>query len=128
MYIMIVLSVECVLYAYLCCFVFFFSSRRRHTRCALVTGVQTCALPISAFCRPMHSRDTIRSTHQAESLRLDAGPTPDVAFTTSMPGKLRPSRRMCWSRLARFIKSKPASAAVRETYGVQCVKNKPNPP
>src|SRR3546814_7447534 len=28
---------------------FFFSSRRRHTRCALVTGVQTCALPISAL-------------------------------------------------------------------------------
>src|SRR3546814_6922179 len=27
-----------------CCF--FFSSRRRHTSCALVTGVQTCALPI----------------------------------------------------------------------------------
>src|SRR3546814_13956327 len=27
-------------------FNFFFSSRRRHTRCALVTGVQTCALPI----------------------------------------------------------------------------------
>src|SRR3546814_10336414 len=26
---------------------FFFSSRRRHTSCALVTGVQTCALPIS---------------------------------------------------------------------------------
>src|SRR3546814_10197974 len=34
------------------CF-FFFSSRRRHTRCALVTGVQTCALPIyvSAYDR-----------------------------------------------------------------------------
>src|SRR3546814_1505265 len=32
----------CVYY----CVVFFFSSRRRHTRCALVTGVQTCALPI----------------------------------------------------------------------------------
>src|SRR3546814_13357570 len=29
--------------------VFFFSSRRRHTRCALVTGVQTCALPISVL-------------------------------------------------------------------------------
>src|SRR3546814_9764239 len=30
-----------------CCVIFFFfSSRRRHTRCALVTGVQTCALPI----------------------------------------------------------------------------------
>src|SRR3546814_4497469 len=30
---------------------FFFSSRRRHTRCALVTGVQTCALPISVLGR-----------------------------------------------------------------------------
>src|SRR3546814_7224706 len=30
---------------------FFFSSRRRHTRCALVTGVQTCALPISRHPR-----------------------------------------------------------------------------
>src|SRR3546814_3864021 len=29
------------------CACFFFSSRRRHTRCALVTGVQACALPIS---------------------------------------------------------------------------------
>src|SRR3546814_20342248 len=33
----------------MCLVHFFFSSRRRHTRCALVTGVQTCALPI--FCR-----------------------------------------------------------------------------
>src|SRR3546814_6099136 len=31
---------------------FFFSSRRRHTRCALVTGVQTCALPISRVHQP----------------------------------------------------------------------------
>src|SRR3546814_7838575 len=36
---------------YICCFdyvscLFIFSSRRRHTSCALVTGVQTCALPI----------------------------------------------------------------------------------
>src|SRR3546814_9578892 len=31
---------------------FFFSSRRRNTRCALVTGVQTCALPISSERRP----------------------------------------------------------------------------
>src|SRR3546814_7621958 len=30
---------------------FFFSSRRRHTRCALVTGVQTCALPICRLLR-----------------------------------------------------------------------------
>src|SRR3546814_6066099 len=32
---------------------FFFSSRRRHTRCALVTGVQTCALPISLDGQPV---------------------------------------------------------------------------
>src|SRR3546814_18595928 len=41
-------------------FCFFFSSRRRHTRCALVTGVQTCALPICAHagmeCRLLHAR------------------------------------------------------------------------
>src|SRR3546814_10397009 len=44
--------------------VFFGSSRRRHTRCALVTGVQTCALPICrwawshalAFIRPVRRR------------------------------------------------------------------------
>src|SRR3546814_4090741 len=33
-------------YSFYFCVTFFFSSRRRHTRCALVTGVQTCALPI----------------------------------------------------------------------------------
>src|SRR3546814_13497130 len=37
--------------------IFFFSSRRRHTRCALVTGVQTCALPISAFEKGRHAAD-----------------------------------------------------------------------
>src|SRR3546814_2552312 len=38
-----------MVFVYIYCFIFdfFFSSRRRHTRCALVTGVQTCALPIS---------------------------------------------------------------------------------
>src|SRR3546814_9070421 len=35
------------LHVYIVLTFFFFSSRRRHTRCALVTGVQTCALPIS---------------------------------------------------------------------------------
>src|SRR3546814_9644282 len=37
------MSLQCLLYLNL---LVFFSSRRRHTRCALVTGVQTCALPI----------------------------------------------------------------------------------
>src|SRR3546814_1021224 len=42
-------SVEFFVILVLVVFVFFFSSRRRHTRCALVTGVQTCALPIFAY-------------------------------------------------------------------------------
>src|SRR3546814_19634205 len=36
--------------------VFFFSSRRRHTRCALVTGVQTCALPICGDARALAAK------------------------------------------------------------------------
>src|SRR3546814_4362703 len=48
------LCYTCVLHVNNCCwclfvFCFFVSSRRRHTRCALVTGVQTCALPISSI-------------------------------------------------------------------------------
>src|SRR3546814_9249606 len=41
-------------------FSFFFSSRRRHTRCALVTGVQTCALPICR-CRALRDLQPRRS-------------------------------------------------------------------
>src|SRR3546814_3592609 len=43
---MVLISLMCVSLRLLCVLMFFFSSRRRHTRCALVTGVQTCALPI----------------------------------------------------------------------------------
>src|SRR3546814_6459304 len=51
---------------------FFFSSRRRHTRCALVTGVQTCALPISADAQhlqinsPVHLRIDTRGVDAGE--------------------------------------------------------------
>src|SRR3546814_4864613 len=44
-----------------CCCCVFFASRRRHTRCALVTGVQTCALPILS-----------RTTHRKRYARTDA--------------------------------------------------------
>src|SRR3546814_15179412 len=40
------------------CVMFIFSSRRRHTRCALVTGVQTCALPIWDRARHCPAYDT----------------------------------------------------------------------
>src|SRR3546814_6789543 len=41
---------------------FFFSSRRRHTGCALVTGVQTCALPI-VDCIGIGNGDIIKPWH-----------------------------------------------------------------
>src|SRR3546814_1561506 len=44
-------------------FIFFVSSRRRHTRCALVTGVQTCALPISEHTAMR--AESLRSRHAA---------------------------------------------------------------
>src|SRR3546814_6993831 len=59
---------------------FFFSSRRRHTRCALVTGVQTCALPIftpldAEIARWLRSEDTpiILVVNKAEGKQGEAG-------------------------------------------------------
>src|SRR3546814_8005975 len=50
--------------------VFLFSSRRRHTRCALVTGVQTCALPISPLAAS--PAPTMSTARRSISERLDA--------------------------------------------------------
>src|SRR3546814_13296906 len=48
---------------------FFLSSRRRHTRCALVTGVQTCALPISK--KNLQSATADRNTLQTRKASLN---------------------------------------------------------
>src|SRR3546814_5067748 len=51
-------------------FVFlFFSSRRRHTRCALVTGVQTCALPISLLLRRRRGGEAGRGLRAPQPVR-----------------------------------------------------------
>src|SRR3546814_10367755 len=74
--------------------VFFFSSRRRHTRCVLVTGVQTCALPIF----PTFSFEQGLSTTLADSdehdesaweLVLDSG----IAVRRNPNSKLRSEER-----------------------------------
>src|SRR3546814_1698626 len=63
---------------------FFFSSRRRHTICALVTGVQTCALPISALRRSAEMRRLLFPV----TLNVFQGPWPDLsAGTTSNEGQ-----------------------------------------
>src|SRR3546814_2653139 len=60
---------------------FFFSSRRRHTRCALVTGVQTCALPISVEDgQQVQGGDVLaRVTREASKTRDITGGLPRVA-------------------------------------------------
>src|SRR3546814_3718120 len=68
---------------------FFFSSRRRHTRCALVTGVQTCALPISM--RELEEETGFRGTH-AEILMsgpVAAGMTSEMLHLVRIRGLQR---------------------------------------
>src|SRR3546814_6731115 len=56
---------------FVCCvFLFFFSSRRRHTSCALVTGVQTFALPISRRGRALRRADRSFQSARRPALRL----------------------------------------------------------
>src|SRR3546814_8881048 len=75
-----------VFYVSRCChtiFFFFFSSRRRHTRCALVTGVQTCALPIS--------RQRVKSLTSVRKARIEprwGTPRKTAPATASAPGRL----------------------------------------
>src|SRR3546814_9789253 len=57
---------------------FFFSSRRRHTRCALVTGVQTCALPISEVERRPHD------FRVGQRLRLELRPAGGEALSLAV--------------------------------------------
>src|SRR3546814_4177410 len=52
MFTVIICDYMCVFTVYLCRVYFICASRRRHTRCALVTGVQTCALPICVESGP----------------------------------------------------------------------------
>src|SRR3546814_17136146 len=52
---------------------FFFSSRRRHTRCALVTGVQTCALPISPAHPLRRPAGVLQRRRRAVAVRRRAG-------------------------------------------------------
>src|SRR3546814_10402081 len=58
---------------------FFFSSRRRHTRCALVTGVQTCALPIFRLNNLFRGQDAAETVANV----LGAGLIGDTAIVSS---------------------------------------------
>src|SRR3546814_8633930 len=55
---------------------FFFSSRRRHTSCALVTGVQTCALPILPYVyqgQRVHDAANLIANRAVDGFNFNAG-------------------------------------------------------
>src|SRR3546814_4005186 len=114
---------------------FFFSSRRRHTRCALVTGVQTCALPISAprtdraaDCRGQAGQTTLGRAQDPRA------PRPTAQRRRTDPGKKhRPCRaRPPWAGQAG--EGTPPSRSeehtselqslMRNSYAVFCLKKK----
>src|SRR3546814_10821301 len=81
------------------CVVFFFSSRRRHTRCALVTGVQTCALPIlrcgpapaAAEASPRRPREA--RPPDARDAMTDLSDLPERGDTAHLPAPCAAYRR-----------------------------------
>src|SRR3546814_10243936 len=107
----------CSSYLWCCIFVsavflfFFFSSRRRHTRCALVTGVQTCALPICRALRRGGDLPALRYHPHCYYRRSDEeGPSVKSAYpamiaaVTDLGGSLRGVHRT-WLDPARSTKA-----------------------
>src|SRR3546814_10048761 len=81
-------------YEFVC--VFFFSSRRRHTRCALVTGVQTCALPI--FIRSGEADIAICGGTEAAIDRVTLG-----CFAAARALSTEIGRASCRERVCQYV-------------------------
>src|SRR3546814_18766631 len=90
---------SCIVLSCFMCICFFFSSRRRHTRCALVTGVQTCALPILLSCSVISSQCVVeiidRPYMVARSVAWDGGkscvnPATQRLVVIGLPGNAFP--------------------------------------
>src|SRR3546814_5539897 len=87
------------------CF-FFFSSRRRHTRCALVTGVQTCALPIFLGHDEVADfiREEVDNLVMAEELGFDSVWITEHHFTDySMSNDPEIGRASCRERVCQYV-------------------------
>src|SRR3546814_6755040 len=121
---------------------FFFSGRRRHTRCALVTGVQTCALPIfaaygayidalrdywiarAALARAVGRR--LPSTPEApEALSFDLSrpqldATPDTQTPAAMQMPAMPGEHLLRSE----EHTSELQSLMRNSYAVFCLKKK----
>src|SRR3546814_8656529 len=78
---------------------FFFSSRRRHTRCALVTGVQTCALPISVSDADLFALKRRMRGHLVD----DARRRMTRAWAEENPGIAEIGRASCRERVCQSV-------------------------
>src|SRR3546814_5428199 len=89
---------------------FFCSSRRRHTRCALVTGVQTCALPISAILGARigqeHKKGHFTSTAEGEFIPLIADQADHDSRRNRSESEFSPKqigRASCRERVCQYV-------------------------
>src|SRR3546814_6782011 len=82
-----------------CFFFFFFSSRRRHTRCALVTGVQTCALPIFPSVPPHACVNEAPLHHEAVAVFAHFFPYTDGERGVAM----QIGRASCRERVCQYV-------------------------
>src|SRR3546814_4795069 len=81
---------------------FFFSSRRRHTRCALVTGVQTCALPISRLQVGLAA--DVDAQDLAAELHVDDGEAAKRLDLMHLPGdRAEIGRASCRERVCQYV-------------------------
>src|SRR3546814_1011275 len=105
-------------------FVFFFlSSRRRHTRCALVTGVQTCALPIYTMATMATIHATRRERTAATNLsRSQLSASAKYAFRSSSLS-LTPLA-MSAARIRSEEHTSELQSLMRISYAVFCLKKK----
>src|SRR3546814_7193810 len=93
-------------------FFFFFSSRRRHTRCALVTGVQTCALPTSGQRAAAVAPVAAAVAYAANPYLVVGGAT----TPTMLPYALLPWLVVCWLRGFRAPTWRWAAAGRRSVW------------
>src|SRR3546814_5880814 len=95
------------------CYLCFFSSRRRHTRCALVTGVQTCALPIW----PAATKPAIPMRMQ-----LPVMPSLDEISTPPTSGPMAATQRLMPTMKRSEEHTSELQSLMRISYAVFCLK------
>src|SRR3546814_8769434 len=115
-------------------FFFFFSSRRRHTRCALVTGVQTCALPIStvptrgrcrrcARCSKPCSNSTAPPRKTASSKWHSRVPSAIMRRANGFPPRMNTDHT---DTVRSEEHTSELQSLMRTSYAVFCLKKKKN--